>query len=260
MKITEGGPTSPYILSKMSKTGIPRFKQYEQYKDVIANMTNRGSHSYYADSISNSIDSALEQTELLGSLMEDVKLSNTFTVDREISSQFNQISKIIKLREDLKLERAGFIASVHGFDTHHSFDDQTSQHFGRINDALSTFKDEMVAQGMWDNVAVLLVSDFGRTITSNGKGTDHAWGGNYALISGALNGGKILGRYPYKLGAEGELNFGRGRILPSTPWEGPWAGLSEWMGIETEEELVKVLPNIKNFPESKLFRRSEIFK
>ena len=113
---------------------------------------------------------------------------------------------------------------------------------------------------MWDNVAVLLVSDFGRTITSNGKGTDHGWGGNYAVMGGKVNGGKILGKYPNKLGSDGELNYGRGRILPSTGWEGPWAGLAEWMGVENDEELVKILPNLKNFGESKLFRRKEMFK
>eukprot|EP00505_MAST-04D_sp_SCG-Rhode-Island_P001246 Stramenopile-MAST_4_protein_1246 len=192
--------------------------------------------------------------------MEGVKLTKTFNVDREINSAFNQISKIIKLRDELKLERAGFIASVHGFDTHHSFDDQTSLHFDRINSAISTFKEEMDAQNMWDNVAILLVSDFGRTITSNGKGTDHGWGGNYAVVGGKVNGGKILGKYPTKLGNDGELNIGRGRIIPSTGWEGVWSGLSEWMGVENDEELTQVLPNLKNFPESKLFRRDELFK
>ena len=260
MKITEGGMTSPYILSKTSTTGIPQFKQYSQYQDIIANVTSRGSHSHFANTISNSISSALEQTEELATLMEGVKLTKTFNVDREINSAFNQISKIIKLRDELKLERAGFIASVHGFDTHHSFDDQTSLHFDRINSAISTFKEEMDAQNMWDNVAILLVSDFGRTITSNGKGTDHGWGGNYAVVGGKVNGGKILGKYPTKLGNDGELNIGRGRIIPSTGWEGVWSGLSEWMGVENDEELTQVLPNLKNFPESKLFRRDELFK
>ena len=109
-------------------------------------------------------------------------------------------------------------------------------------------------------VAPLLVSDFGRTITSNGKGTDHAWGGNYAVLGGEINGGKILGKYPTKLGADGELNFGRGRIIPSTSWESVWTGLSEWMGVENDEDLTKVLPNLKNFQEEKLFRKGVLFK
>merc|ERR1711988_1461893 len=260
MKINEGASASPYILSKTSPTGIPRFEQYSQYKKGIDDLTSKGSHSYFADSMSNSIANSLEQTEELGSLMGNVKLTKTFKSDNEVNSAFSQISKIIKLKDQLKLERAGFITTVHGFDTHHTFDDQTSLHFDRMNSAITTFKEEMVAQNMWDNVAVLLVSDFGRTITSNGKGTDHAWGGNYAVLGGEINGGKILGKYPTKLGADGELNFGRGRIIPSTSWESVWTGLSEWMGVENDEDLTKVLPNLKNFQEEKLFRKGVLFK
>ena len=29
--------------------------------------------------------------------------------------------------------------------------------------------------GVWDDVAVLIASDFARTLDSNGPGTDHAW-------------------------------------------------------------------------------------
>ena len=48
----------------------------------------------------------------------------------------------------------------------------------------------MVAQGLWEHVAIAIASDFGRSITANGLGTDHAWGGHYPLISGGLAGGK----------------------------------------------------------------------
>ena len=62
------------------------------------------------------------------------------------------------------------------------------------------------------------------------------------------------------MGADGELNFGRGRIIPSTSWESVWTGLSEWMGVENDEDLTKVLPNLKNFQEEKLFRKGVLFK
>lgn len=79
------------------------------------------------------------------------------------------------------------------------------------------------------------------------------------MLGGKVNGGRILGKYPTKLGKDGELNYGRGRILPSTGWEGVWSGLSEWMGVENDAELAKILPNAQNFPESKLFREQELF-
>merc|ERR1712000_279861 len=39
------------------------------------------------------------------------------------------------------------------------------------------------------------VSDFARTLTSNGQGTDHAWGGNHFIMGGGVNGG-VLWKFP----------------------------------------------------------------
>ena len=52
---------------------------------------------------------------------------------------------------------------------------------------------------------------------------------------------------PGKLGDDGLLNIGRGRVLPTTSWEAMWNGLAEWFGI-VPDEMDKVLPNKKNFP------------
>ena len=48
---------------------------------------------------------------------------------------------------------------------------------GQLDETVESFGDEMKAQGVWDKVAVVVVSEFGRTLFSNGQGTDHAWGG-----------------------------------------------------------------------------------
>ena len=79
----------------------------------------------------------------------------------------------------------------------------------------------MKDQGVWNNLAVLQLSDFGRTIASNGAGTDHAWGGNYFMVGGAVKGKQVLGSYPGKLSDEDNtLYAGRGgRLIPTTAWE-----------------------------------------
>ena len=85
---------------------------------------------------------------------------------------------------------------------------------------------------MWDSVTVVTVSEFGRTLTSNGLGTDHAWGGHHAVLGGSVSGGKILGNYPLDLAAgPTSLNIGRGRMIPTVPWEAIWHGISQWMGV-----------------------------
>ena len=44
---------------------------------------------------------------------------------------------------------------------------------GEIDVALRSFVGEMKAHRRWKDVAVISTSEFGRTITSNGLGTDH---------------------------------------------------------------------------------------
>ena len=93
----------------------------------------------------------------------------------------------------------------------------------QVDDALGAFEKEMKAQGLWDQTTIVTVSDFGRTLSSNGLGTDHAWGGHYFVVGGNVSGAQILGHYPKKLNEiDSDVNIGRGRILPTTPWESAW--------------------------------------
>ena len=128
-----------------------------------------------------------------------------------------------------------------------------------IDDALRLFKDEMVAQGIYDDVVVLTVSDFGRTFTTNGQGSDHGWGGNYFVLGGQVDGGKFLGTYPDSLSDEGDWGLGRGRILPTSSWEAIWYGIAQWFGVTDDAALKRVLPNKDNFGDG-LFSKAEMFK
>jgi cullin-associated NEDD8-dissociated protein 1 len=114
----------------------------------------------------------------------------------------------------------------------------------------------MRAQGVWNDVVVMSVSDFGRTITSNGQGTDHAWSGNHFIMGGGVKGKKILGKYPRGLRESDELNIGRGRIIPEIAWEHPWNGILEWFGVAPANMDI-CLPNRRNFPD--LFTQADMF-
>eukprot|EP00966_Prymnesium_polylepis_P179122 4147326-Prymnesium_polylepis.1 len=118
----------------------------------------------------------------------------------------------------------------------------------------------MKLKGTWDDVALVTLSDFGRTLTSNGRGTDHAWGGNHMVLGGSVRGSQILGQYPATL-AESDanpLNIGRGRLIPTTPWEGVWNGLASWFGVD-DHDLPTVLPNLHRFGPSHLITEAQLF-
>ncbi len=98
---------------------------------------------------------------------------------------------------------------------------------------------------MSGNVTTFTQSDFGRTLTSNGDGTDHAWGGNQIVLGDAVLGGQLYGTYP-ELQIGGPEDVGGGRFIPSTSADQYAATLSRWFGIP-DSDLDSVAPNLVNF-------------
>merc|ERR1711924_377746 len=73
---------------------------------------------------------------------------------------------------------------------------------------------ELKAQNIFESVVIASESDFGRTLSSNGAGTDHAWAGNHFVIGGNVNGGRVYNDFPSSLLDGNDQDLGRGRLLP----------------------------------------------
>ena len=50
---------------------------------------------------------------------------------------------------------------------------------------------KLVELGVFDRVTTFTTSDFGRTLASNGKGSNRGWGDHHIIIGGAINGAQI---------------------------------------------------------------------
>jgi uncharacterized protein (DUF1501 family) len=98
---------------------------------------------------------------------------------------------------------------------------------------------------MENSVTLFTQSDFGRTLTSNGDGSDHAWGGIQLVAGGAVRGGRIYGQYPL-LEIGSSLDVGGGRFIPTTSADQYAATLASWFGVGASD-LPKVAPNIGAF-------------
>ena len=141
------------------------------------------------------------------------------------------------------------------FDTH-NLNTDTDVKLQIVDDALKSFEEELKLQGVWDQVTIVQSSDFGRTLVSNGGGTDHGWGGNYFMLGGAVKGGQILGEYPTELSEKSPLWLKKGRMIPTTSWEMVWNGIAQWFGVD-ESGMDAVLPLKQNFP--RLFTGDDLF-
>lgn len=243
----------------LDKSGVVTFTQQSLLTAPIANLSSRHLASAFAETYVDSLTSALSSTKRLGKELATVSLATAFP-SSGLGMSFAEVAKVIKARDSLGEERSVFYVSLGGFDHHSSLKESLDAKFVQIDAALAAFTAEMKSQGIWDSVALLEASDFGRTLGTNGQGTDHAWGGHYFLLGGKVRGGQILGQFPPSLLETSDTNIGRnGRMLPTTPWEGIWSGLAEWFGVEASR-LPNVLPNAPNFPASQVYDKSQLFR
>ncbi len=176
-------------------------------------------------------------------------LATPFSEDYFYQS-LRQIARVISVRETLGARRQTFFVTVGGWDHHDEVLDNQAAMLPSISRALQEFRDALTELDVFDQVTTFTTSDFGRTLTSNGKGSDHGWGGHALVMGGAVNGGQIHGDYP-ELYAANPLDVGRGVYAPTTSVDEYFADLALWFGVATDE-LDTVLPNVRNFysPES----------
>ncbi len=98
---------------------------------------------------------------------------------------------------------------------------------------------------MRKQVTLFTASDFGRTLTSNGDGTDHGWGAHHFVMGGAVRGRDIYGAMPVT-GLKHDLDVGSGSLLPTTSVDQYGATLAAWFGLSAGQ-IADVFPNIGNF-------------
>ncbi|MFQ5609365.1 MAG: DUF1501 domain-containing protein [Woeseiaceae bacterium] len=161
------------------------------------------------------------------------------------SQSLRQIARVIGARDALGASRQTFFVSVDGWDHHDDVLSNQADMLPSISRGLQEFRDALVELGVFDQVTTFTTSDFGRTLTSNGKGSDHGWGGHHIVMGGAVNGGSIYGDYPI-LSPDSPLDVGRGVFAPTTSVDEYFAELALWFGVGASE-LDQVLPNVRSF-------------
>jgi uncharacterized protein (DUF1501 family) len=164
-----------------------------------------------------------------------------------LGNQMRNVARMIAAREALGAKRQVFHVSVGGFDQHSGL---ITGHGGRMTElanAMAAFYNATLSLGVADSVTAFTASDFGRTLDSNGEGSDHGWGAHHFVVGGAVKGGDLYGIWPETV-LRGPNDVGRGNLLPTTSVNEYAATLATWFGIGATQ-LADVLPNAMNFPQ-----------
>ena len=163
-----------------------------------------------------------------------------------LAAQLRMILRMIHARNALGMKRQIFFAAIGGFDTH---DAQLTDHHAllqELSNGIADFYNATKTLGISEQVTLYTASDFNRTYNSNGKGSDHAWGGHHMVVGGAVNGGRLYGHMP-ALEIDGpDDTGGRGSWIPKVSTDEMAATLALWFGVPVGD-LPQVLPNIGRF-------------
>jgi len=201
---------------------------------------------------SNSIERGIEfqsrfdtPGSLNGQNVETV-LANAGFPNHWLSERFKAALKTIAIRETLKLRRQTVFIDFPGWDHHSELLTNHRNMLLTLDRVLYAFQQSLEALGLANDVLTFTCSDFGRTLRSNGQGTDHAWSGHQIVMGGPVAGGVIRGTYP-SVAIDGPDDIGRGgRIFPKLSADEYFCELLRWFGV-TAGDMDMVLPNITNF-------------
>ena len=177
--------------------------------------------------------------------------AGTFPTGNSLADQLAMVARLIRGRGTLGARRQVFFVSLGGFDLHDNLIANQPTLMTRLSDALAAFYQQMAAQGLANNVTAFTASDFGRTLASNGDGSDHGWGSHHLVLGGAVKGKALYGTPPpVSTGSTtadaDQWHVGQGRLLPTTSVDQYAATLAKWFGV-ADADLNGILPNLRNF-------------
>ena len=174
-----------------------------------------------------------------------------------IGNQLKTVATMINLAKTKGYaQRQIYFVQIGGFDMHSGFWNANNGHaalLGQVAAAMQAFWTSMGSTfvNAQNEVALFTVSDFARTLQSNGSGSDHGWGSVQMVMGGKVNGGKLyshgdkLSGFPDQT-LNGVANFSRGQMVPGISVEQYAATLAKWMGVP-DGQLGTIFPNLKNF-------------
>jgi len=266
-KIVEAsGPHSQPVQIDPS-TGTVEWGADEAIVEAVRSIKQTQPASIFSDTYDYTLLKTLNDSHKLQSILGSITPNQTFPHEaasvagykgsKKFSQQLYQVARLMKAREQLQEERQVFYVELSGFDAHNGLGALPDQ-FYDINHGLHAFIEELKLMGVWNDTTIISQSDFGRTLTSNGRGTDHGWGGNHFVLGGSVNGGQVFGRYPDDLFPGGNYSDSRGRVMPTTSWDQLFNAVVDWFGVHPDYK-ASVLPNLNNFPHEGRIHETQLY-
>src|SRR3954447_18394362 len=244
-----GNTVVPYLISPDGSLGLRGLGtdnssdaiRIQGFKDLLALPHNRLFEAAYADTMSRSI----AENEVLTSALAGLPPISTAFPDTELGRQLAMISKLIAARGNLGMRRQIIFCAVGGYDTHGGQLASQSGLLAELSAGMNAFYSATQELGVSQSVTTFTASDFGRTLPTNGGGSDHGWGSHQFVMGGAVRGNRLYGNFP-TLAVNGPDDTEDGRWILATSVDEFSATLASWFGV-ADSDLSTVFPNIGRF-------------
>jgi len=263
-----GNTTTPLLINPNGVTSYARLKREiydEQLNLEKTNMFQRLYNELRKHSFSmqdtllsdwNNVDSSFSSKNAYGgelfSYPSDGQLNQSTPsyTSKTLLLQLKTVTKLSKIAKSRGISRQIFFVKDEGYDTHSNQTIHHSKNLRGVSLALGDFNKALKEMGMENEVTTFNISDFGRSLGSNGDGTDHGWGSTLFAMGGAVKGG-LYGTMPdLTLGGDEDIS-NKGRLIPSTSMSQYYGTFLKWFGVD-DATMSKILPELNNFTEKDL--------
>lgn len=268
-----GSTVQQYHVSTSGAVTLSGVTSGSARETAIRNIAQLPQQNLQADAFGDILDNAVATGSVLNSAILPTAATNYFTTafpNTTLGNQLKMVARLIAGRDSLKIKRQIFFVSVGGYDTHTSqlgnaanpgnalFGSQADL-LNELSESINSFQSAMEQlsalsgnTGLPDSVVGFTASDFGRTLSTNGQGSDHGWGSHHIVFggsgnptTGAVRGGRLYGTFPV-LQVNGPDDTSTGRWIPRVSVDEYSATLAKWFGVNSTYMPV-VFPNLTRF-------------
>lgn len=172
--------------------------------------------------------------------------------NNSLATQLQTVAKVIAANQLMGIRRQVFFVSMGGFDNHDVQNTTQSPLMARLAHAMAYFDGALANLGgvdMREQVTTFTASDFSRTFTTNGDGTDHAWGSHQFVMGGAVRGGDVYGQFPtvgVDVSGFDNPNMSGNVFIPQMSVDQYAGTMGRWFGLN-DGQIASIFPNIPNF-------------
>ncbi len=223
------------------------WRYYVDYSRGIDSLSEARYNDLFRDTYAGIMRNARDAYILFSEALHSIDPISTAFPESRLGDAMKRIVEIIQANKVLGFRRQIFFVRMGGWDNHDELLNNHEDNLRVVDQAVGAFWQALEEINATQNVVLFNMTEFARTLTSNGNGTDHAWGGNVFVLGGPVRGKRIYGEYP-SLALKADRMIYRQALVPTRSIDEYFAELAKWFGMH-DSDIHEIFPNLSNFHE-----------